>query len=159
MAFGASTAGDDSALPRTEEDVPRLGQHKRGRVVQAQGKLSAEDAKAKRGRNCIILICSTNVIHGTTVQVQQHLPSVNHIARDFADRLERVRYINDEVNDLKTEVGNRNKFNVCNYLPCLDKFPLTVDRQMVSGERRDAGVRHSAGLPGRRHGGVGEADG
>ena len=65
MAFGASTAGDDSALPRTEEDVPRLGQHKRGRVVQAQGKLSAEDAKAKRGRNCIILICSTNVVHNS----------------------------------------------------------------------------------------------
>ena len=38
------------------------------------------------------------------LQVQHHLPTVNQIARDFADRLERVRYINDEVNDLKTEV-------------------------------------------------------
>lgn len=30
---------------------------------------------------------------------------MNRIARDFADRLERVRHVNREVNDLKTEVG------------------------------------------------------
>ena len=38
--------------------------------------------------------------------MQQHLPSVNAIARDFAARLEAAKYaVNDEVNDLRLEVG------------------------------------------------------
>ena len=38
--------------------------------------------------------------------MQQHLPSVNAIARDFASRLEVAKYpVNDEVNDLRLEVG------------------------------------------------------
>ncbi len=44
-------------------------------------------------------------------EVQHHLPSVNQIAREFTDRLARIRYINNEVNDLKTEVRQeRGKF-------------------------------------------------
>ena len=39
-------------------------------------------------------------------EVQQHLPSVNAIARDLAARLEAAKYaVNDEVNDLRLEVG------------------------------------------------------
>ena len=38
--------------------------------------------------------------------MQQHLPSVNAIARDLAARLEAAKYaVNDEVNDLRLEVG------------------------------------------------------
>ena len=38
--------------------------------------------------------------------MQQHLPSVNAIARDFASRVEAAKYpVNDEVNDLRLEVG------------------------------------------------------
>ena len=38
--------------------------------------------------------------------MQQHLPSVNAIARDFASRIEAAKYpVNDEVNDLRLEVG------------------------------------------------------
>ena len=33
------------------------------------------------------------------------MPTVNTIAQDFVSRLERVRYINREVNDLRMEVG------------------------------------------------------
>ena len=38
--------------------------------------------------------------------MQQHLPSVNAIARGFASRIEAAKYpVNDEVNDLRLEVG------------------------------------------------------
>eukprot|EP00095_Tigriopus_kingsejongensis_P008076 maker-scaffold1264_size52097-snap-gene-0.11 protein:Tk08076 transcript:maker-scaffold1264_size52097-snap-gene-0.11-mRNA-1 annotation:"cytochrome p450 cyp44" len=38
-------------------------------------------------------------------EVQRHLPMVNQIAQDFAQRLNRVRYITQEVSDLRLEVG------------------------------------------------------
>ena len=33
------------------------------------------------------------------------MPSVNKISRDFVKRLENVRYVNNEINDLRLEVG------------------------------------------------------
>ena len=37
-------------------------------------------------------------------QVQQHLPAVNAIAQSFVRRVEEMRYVNDEISDLRLEV-------------------------------------------------------
>ena len=38
-------------------------------------------------------------------EVQRHLPKVNKVAKDFVERIKRLRYINDEFSDLKSEIG------------------------------------------------------
>ena len=68
--------------------------------------------------------------------MQQHLPSVNAIARDLAARLEAAKYaVNDEVNDLRLEVGKWSLENAASLvfdkrLGCLDRED-TWGREMV----------------------------
>ncbi len=74
-------------------------------------------------------------------EVQQHLPSVNAIARDFAYRIEAVKYsVNNEVNDLRMEVGKWSLENAGNLvfdkrLGCLD---LEGEREKFGREMVEA---------------------
>jgi hypothetical protein len=50
------------------------------------------------------------------IQPQAFLPCINEVAKDFSDRIDQRRYVNNEVNDLKMEVSRMSLETLANVL-------------------------------------------